>query len=104
MRALFILAATALGAFGYIAMSPTKPLAAKPAPAPAKTQNSTKNQSLITSLKRQLADEEEALRRSTYNRRKTAGDVTKGSDEDSIENRARQAKIQELQARLASLE
>ncbi len=102
MRALFIIALIALGGFGYIVMAPAPPLAKEPA-APVKAA-ATNNKSLITSLKRQIADEEDAFQRSIENFAKTSGDVTKGSHAQSQENRARRAKIAQLQARLATLE
>lgn len=103
MRALFILAVIALGGFAYIVMAPAPPVATTQAP-PAKASAPTNNKSLITSLKRQIADEEDALQRSMENYGKTSGDVTKGSHANSQENRARRAKIAQLRARLATLE
>lgn len=102
MRAFLLIAVIALGGFGYIVMSPAPPVV--PTPPPAAKAPSSNNKSLITSLKRQIADEEDALQRSIENYGKTTGDVTKGSHANSQENRARRAKIAQLRARLASLE
>ena len=98
---MLLVAVAALGAMAYFILAPGHPV--KPgAAAPAKVK--TNNRSLLTSLKRQLADEEEALARSVYNYTHTVGDVTKGTSTHSSENRARAARIEELRRRIAAIE
>lgn len=98
---MLLVAVAALGVMAYFILAPGHP--AQPGPAtPAKVK--TNNRSLLTSLKRQLADEEEALARSLYNHVYTAGDVTKGTSSGSTENRARAARIEELRRRIASIQ
>jgi hypothetical protein len=101
MRGVLLFTVVALGGFGYFVMSPGKPPVP---PSVSKAASPNANRSLITALKRQIEEEEETLRRSVYNRHTTVGDVTKGTSEDSIENRARRARIQQLRNRLAALE
>lgn len=99
---MLLVAFASLGVMAYFVLAPGHPVQPGPA-APAKVKT-TNNRSLLTSLKRQLADEEEALARSLYNHAHTAGDVTKGTSSGSIENRARAVRIEELRRRIASIE
>jgi hypothetical protein len=102
MQVTHIAAVAALGALGYFILAPGHP--ALPGEKTAATKAPTNNRSLLTSLKRQLAEEEEALSRSVYNHATTAADVTKGTSSRSPENRARAARIAQLRNRIAQLE
>ena len=102
MQVTHIAAAAAVGALGYFILAPGHP--ALPGEKTVATKAPTNNRSLLTSLKRQLADEEEALARSVYNHAHTSGEVTKGTASYSHENRARAARIAQLRNRIAQLE
>ena len=101
MRLLSILALLVVGGLGYLILAPSHPVTPTRPAAPA---TPTSNRAAIAALKRQLAEEQEALARSVYNRARTSGDVTKGTDADSSENRARRVKIRDLQNRISALE
>ena len=98
---MLLVATAALGVMAYFILAPGNPVQAGPA---APTKAKTNNRSLLTSLKRQLADEEEALARSLYNYAHTSGEVTKGTSSSSHENRTRATRIEELRRRIAQIE
>lgn len=103
MRVLLLAAVVVAGVFGYMHYSGGGKLPFGETASAAGTSKTSANRSLIKSLKRQIADEEDALKRSIENYYKGA-DVHRGSHTRSYENNKRRQKIAELKARLAQLE
>jgi hypothetical protein len=98
---MLLVAIGALGAMAYFVLAPGHPTQAGPA---VQAKPKTNNRAYLISLKKQLADEQEALARSIYNHATTAGDVTKGTASYSPENRARATRIEELRRKIASIQ